>query len=178
MSYNVINFEFVEDVGYIPGAGYAFEDVELMKSFRQDLVDGGIFPEDYEDGLLMCEVRTQSNNTIVVPAYLVEGLIKFNVIKHRYTEENNKHEFVDIDPDESESYDAVFKYWTVEPNVGLFMCSDGKERYLHTKLLEGKEENEFYMPISESDKRSDRPAYHPWLNLPPQRRMINAKNAG
>lgn len=39
------------------------------------------------------------------------------------------------------SYRAQFKRWTNDPGIGVFECSDGKERLLPTFALKGLKES-------------------------------------
>ena len=45
------------------------------------------------------------------------------------------------------SYQAKFKKWTNDPGVGIFGCSDGKERLMPTFALKGLKEH----PLPEQD---------------------------
>lgn len=49
------------------------------------------------------------------------------------------------------SYQAKFKEWTNDPGIGVFECSDGKERLIPTFAL--KELKEYPLPEQDMSKK-------------------------
>jgi len=121
-------------------------------------------------------MENESVKSIQLPLYLFEGYYNFAVLKHN-EQVNIFNPIFEINTDNFlADYTAYFLRWTLRLGVGYFQCSDGKVRILNTKLLKNKVINGNWVGVPRNISLTDIPAYHPWFNLPPQRRNVNGKH--